>query len=899
MQRIVAAVLLILSLGSRAFAVTVTSTQSGNWSSSATWGGNPVPGASDAVIINGGFTVTVDVADAACSNIQLGGTVSNTGKGTIVFTSGSLLTVSGVVTVGASNNSGSITMTAGGTLLCGGFVLNSLGTWLPGIGTVEMTASSTLPNNGITSFNNLTVSGGTTTLNANLSLTGDLVIKPGATIDCGVHQLSLAANMVNDGTFTGNTGTVIFDRNGNQSITGTGLYNFNLIRVNMGTSNINTLEVLSANFSAPDAFLTLSNGTFKMSGSFTFSSTFILGPLYNIQPTTGLWINNPNVTVTAQAGGASVRGILRISAGAYNIGTSADNNLDYVAGSSIIVEGGVLNVAGHIGRNSPASTTSYTQSGGVVTVVSQGSTDVTNAGFDLGTAGSSFTMTGGTIVVANASSNATDYSNIAGTANVTGGTLQIGNGGTLNAQTIRIHCSVPVGNFLLSNSTSQGSKPAAQLVISGLNVLGNISVQSGTTLNANGQNISLGGDWSDSGSFAAGPLVAFDGTGGQGLSATGGETFNGLTVSKPAGALSFSTSVTVNGILALTQGAVAIGGNTLTLNGAVTGGGSLTSGSTGLVKYSQSIAGQAVLAGTYGNISFSDFDKILASTGTIGVSGTFSPGAATGHTVTGSTFDFDGGSQSIPAFAYSNLILSGSGTKTGSGVLTVNGNLTNNAGIIFTGVSALNLNGTTHTNSGTLSAPTLTVGPGATLTNNGTLTASSSLTGTGALTQGAPGVLNLGGTADITTLNASAPGNTVDYTGAGQTVRAASYHHLTLSGSGSLSLAGISTVNGNFTLAGTVTTAAGTGMTIGGNFTIGAGTSFDAGSFSHSVKGNWSNGGTFNAGTSTITLDGAGAQSVSGSSFNAVTIDNAAGCSAPSIPGTGACRRFLRSPGSR
>ena len=66
-------------------------------------------------------------------------------------------------------------------------------------------------------------------------------------------------------------------------------------------------------------------------------------------------------------------------------------------------------------------------------------------------------------------------------------------------------------------------------------------------------------------------------------------------------------------------------------------------------------------------------------------------------------------------------------------------------------------------------------------------------------------------------------------------------------------------------------------MTIGGNVTLSSGTSFDAGSFSHTLKGNWSNTGTFNAGTSTVTLNGASAQTMSGSTFNNLSVVNAAG----------------------
>jgi hypothetical protein len=568
-----------------------------------------------------------------------------------------------------------------------------------------------------------------------------------------------------------------------------------------------------------------------------------------------------------------------LSAGTYNVGIGVDNNLSYVTGSSIIIEGGALHIAGQLTRNNATQTTSYTQSGGTVTVVEQGSTNVTFGGFDLGAVGSTFTMSGGTLVIRNATSGPAEYVNASSVASVTGGTLQIGDANTANAQTIRIQSSRPIGNLLISNATTQATKPTAQLLTSSLNAVGSLTIQSGTTLNANGLNVSLGGDWTNSGTFTGGNTVTFNGTGAQALSRTGGETFSNLIISKTSGTLTLNNSATVTNSFSLIQGTLAVGSNILTLNSTVTGGGTFTSANTGTVSYNQGSAGQSVLAGSYGNLVFSDFNKTLASTGTIGIAGTFTTGAAVGHTVTGSTIDFNGGSQTVPAFSYNNLTMSGTGTKTGFGTLTVGGNLTNNLGIVFSGATTLNLNGTTHTNGGTLSTPTLSVGSGATLTNNGTLTSSAALSGAGTLIQGITGILNAGGTVSITTLNASAAGNTVNYTGAGQTVTPATYHHLTLSGSGTPILTGVSTINGNFTLSGTVTPAATTGMAVGGNFTIGSGTSFDAGSFAHSLKGNWSNAGTFIAGTSTFTLNGISPQTMSGSTFNNLTINNAAGVS--------------------
>src|ERR1043165_3692053 len=85
--------MLVLQSGTALVAATRTTSQSGNWSATTTWGGNPAPVAGDDAIVNGGFTVTVDLPNAACLSIQLGGSTLGTGSGTIVFNGGSQLTV--------------------------------------------------------------------------------------------------------------------------------------------------------------------------------------------------------------------------------------------------------------------------------------------------------------------------------------------------------------------------------------------------------------------------------------------------------------------------------------------------------------------------------------------------------------------------------------------------------------------------------------------------------------------------------------------------------------------------------------------------------------------------------------------------------------------------------------
>jgi len=124
------------------------------------------------------------------------------------------------------------------------------------------------------------------------------------------------------------------------------------------------------------------------------------------------------------------------------------------------------------------------------------------------------------------------------------------------------------------------------------------------------------------------------------------------------------------------------------------------------------------------------------------------------------------------------------------------------------------------------------------VTNNcsGGLTVSTSLAGT-AFTQGTGALLTIVGTSPVTTLVATAAGNTVDYSGAAQTVRPAVYNNLTLSGSGVKTMTGVGSITGNLILSGTVTASTASNLAIGGNLVIGDGTVLTVGAFSLNVAG--------------------------------------------------------------
>jgi len=108
--------------------------------------------------------------------------------------------------------------------------------------------------------------------------------------------------------------------------------------------------------------------------------------------------------------------------------------------------------------------------------------------------------------------------------------------------------------------------------------------------------------------------------------------------------------------------------------------------------------GQTITAFDYNNLkSGGTSNRTLPSTGTVGIIGTFTPGTNS-YIITGSTIEFKSNSaQTIPAFNYNNLTSSGSGTRTlaSSGTIEIASTFTPGGNTYTTTGSTVNFNGTT------------------------------------------------------------------------------------------------------------------------------------------------------------------------------------------------------------
>lgn len=370
-------------------------------------------------------------------------------------------------------------------------------------------------------------------------------------------------------------------------------------------------------------------------------------------------------------------------------------------------------------------------------------------------------------------------------------------------------------------SLTVGGTVATTLTVGkNLTVLGNVTINSNGSLSQNHASITLKGNWSNAGSYSTGSnsaTVIFSGT-VQSLGGSSVTSFRKLTISIGS-TLTLGANVTVTG-----------GSSRLTINGTL-------------------------------NPSESPTYTITSPNLTLAATGTLKVNAATftgNYNISGTTtltagciveYSATALNQTISnSFTYSTLQISGSGTKTLAGNLPA---------LNSTSVATGNIN----IIAGTLDLSTFTA-------NRGTTVAGGSIS----LAIGT--TLKIGGTGTFPVNyinNTMSLTSTVEYSGTSQTVGAQTYGNLTLSassGSATRTFPGTAfAINGNLvSTIGTGTSlsfTAASDITVGGHVTIGASTTFNGGSFSHNIAGNWINSGTFTGSTSTISLTGAGT-SISG-----------------------------------
>ncbi|MBI5475607.1 MAG: Ig-like domain repeat protein [Ignavibacteriales bacterium] len=529
-----------------------------------------------------------------------------------------------------------------------------------------------------------------------LTVTGNIDVLSGAsfsgpntgTITTG---LVIGGDVTNSGTFNMFTGTgrvtdVTFNKNGNQTFSGSGSTIFNKITLNMGTSKTNILDMLavfSMTQASASATITLTNGTFKISSASTIRP--FGGSNFTIGATSGYVLNH--TSAVSQWGNNSsliVNGDLIINNGTMTISsTGGGNRLEIGATGQFTMNSGLLTMNGRI--TSIVAGGIVTISGGTVAVAAGGTVGTgSNSIFEI--ANSTFSMSNGTVSIASSNINtALPDVNINQIGNpITGGTFLITIGSVTD--TITVSSNVPFYNFQVQNGTAP---VLALLRNNNLQVQNNLTITSGT-LDANNRNISVGGNWSNSGSFInTGSTVTFNGASSQVLTKSGGETFNYLTINKSSGTITLGNAVTVSGNLDFTSGTFDDGGNIVTVKGDISNS-ALHTGSGKILLNGSSTSHTLSGTGTYSNLELNDpLNASLSSSPTINGSLTLTSGTLTVGLL--NTLTIGNGGSIVQT---SGLLASGSngGTFVFNGSGTVSGNVTFNnvsiAGAVDFGTSS-------------------------------------------------------------------------------------------------------------------------------------------------------------------------------------------------------------------
>jgi predicted outer membrane repeat protein len=852
-------------------------------SPSVTMSGNTATNAGSS--ISTAYKVTVQG-----TNVTLGGSIEVTSGGTWTNSAGSVIAPTDVVLANGAFVANDSTTNINGNLQ---LTTTSASLFNAGTGLFNFNGSGAQAVNGPGSptFNQLQVNktgGSTLTLNVNVSVAADLNVGTG-TFDLGAFTANRAAaggtlTVANGATLKiggtngmptnyathslGASSTVDYSGTGAQTITAE-TYG-NLTSSSSGARTLpsgQTVAVVGAFTPGSNAW-TVAGSTFNYTGS--GAQTITAFNYYNLQSFSS------GTRTLAPSGTIGVANTFTPGANSYTVtGSTVDfngtsfqtvpgfnyNNLTISGargGASVTLVSNPIGVGGTF--NPSATAVSYAIGGNTIDFTNNAAQSIpafnynnlTNSGGGprtlassgtVGIAGSfspgagAYTVTGSTVdfngsgaqtIPAFAYNNLTSSSTGArtlassGTVGVAGTFTPGSNAYTVTGSTVDFNGSgaqtIPAFNYNNLTSSNTGARTLASS--------GTVGVAGTFTHGSNGYTVT-------------GSTMDFNGSGAQTVPPA---TYNNLTVSGSRGGqiVTLSGIIAVAGVLNLSATSVlyADGGSTIQFIGS---------------------GPQTIPAFDYDNLTSTNTGaRTLASSGTIGVEGTFTPGT-NAYTITGSTIDFGNVSaQTIPAFNYNNLSSSNNGARTLSGSIGIAGTFTPGGSSYTVGGSTVNFNG-----SGAQTIPAFAY-------NN--LTSSS----TGTRTLASSGTIGILGTftpgANVYTVT----GSTVEYNGSSaQTLPSAFgiYNNLTLNNAaGTTGFSGL-TVQGLLRVkAGTFTSSAGTYRDV----QIDNGTTLAGGSSTLLVAGNWTNNGGFTGATSTVVFNGLNTtQTLAGSTtFNNLTINH-------------------------
>jgi uncharacterized repeat protein (TIGR01451 family) len=862
----IAAALCFLTFAGALQATTFTSSQSGPWNLSSTWGGGGVPSGTDSIVISTGHQVTLDAAHIIIDvQVQSGGILDLASLDLTV--SGNVLNDGQVADV-APCCSGRVVMTGPSATVAGSGTFTVKLVSFPGAGVTV--SSGTLTVDNVQADGTLT-NNATLTVNKNITGSGSVIQGAAATLHVGgnvtVTTFTAAAvgNLVdftNSGSTSNVRGTTYYDVSVNAVSSKK--------RFDAAATIVRNLDVESGTLTDNGFALTGGSGTLTIASgaeleletagasAMPIFTTYAIDPDGTINysadapqtinaaiPYGGLKIEASTATVTKTPGGALTCNALELNQNGAALLTFAttgvtiavatdltgNGTLDMTSGGTITI-GGSNN--GHTGTML-AGGTAVMEFNGTGTQLVRGATYRT---LKINNTGSGAYLQGG--------------ATFTGTLNLAAGVFyddgfQLSGGGAspfviMAAGTfLKLGSSVGSTTFptgvVAGNMTIAPSSAVYYLagVSQGISTAPQYGILHVTTATAATVTHTIAG-----GTLKAGILFVDHGAG---------------TVTLNVGADAVLTSGDITG-----NGGISVGGGSLTIGGGFTSTGTFNAG-TGTVTYTNVGPGLTTLRATSYNILTVNGGATFTSSGNIN--------AATLN-LTAGTVDMGVNTLAVSGAAAINGTLTGTlgaalnltnptGQLTGSGtvsiVIQVQANRTFNTTGLTAGKGVTVAAGITVTNVGSINVQSLTDA----LFTSSWINASGStvaIATTGFLTG---------------TFDATANGNTVAYIGAlTQVVKATTYWHLLLKNAGAKNITIGTTINGDLTLANGDPTILTTALNIGGSVSVDATSSLTLGAFTHQVQGNWNTTGTVISALSTVQFTGSSTQSVTNSAGSAL-----------------------------
>ncbi|MEO6406735.1 MAG: hypothetical protein ABIY51_04255, partial [Ferruginibacter sp.] len=498
----------------------------GNWNNSGTYNGNGIN-----VIFDGSGTQTI--SSSTFNNLEFNKPVGSvavlsgavTIKGNVDITSGTLDIVSYAFNRDVAG--GTATITDNATIIIGANNAPA------NFSTYSFSSGSTVIFNG-TGTQNLLLPGvaygnlifrnsGTKILNSNTTVMGNLTIESGATFDAGSYTISLNGNWVNSGTFTPATSTLI--------CTGT-------TKTLTGVTTFNNITA---------------------SGSYTFLSNLTFNGLITILSTGSLSAGSGILT--------TVNGDLSNSGILYNLGTTTFTGNVQQTLSLINAVQTVALVVNFNGTVPPLLNSTSTPQFGYININNTGGVSP-SVGWTIlysMTVGSGATFNGGSSshnLLGSLTNNGTITST--GTFSFIPSTAKTLNFGTGFTSTGRVYFGgagaitlsgtpVSFANVNITNTNAAGISPSSNWILTK-----DLTVVTGTVLNAGSYTYTIGGNIIDNGTINAGTSTfALNGSIDQEINS--GSSFNNFTVNKSSGSAWLSNNLSVNGNLNFIAGKVQTG----------------------------------------------------------------------------------------------------------------------------------------------------------------------------------------------------------------------------------------------------------------------------------------------------------------------------------------------------